>query len=295
MQEKIIAIIVTYNGDWARVAALVESLTLDDCSHVIVDNGSDEIPAGTALNIVRLGRNVGIAAAQNVGIRYAKDAGADVVVFFDQDSTIGPNFVRTLIAPLTNGQASIAAPMFYDFATNFAHPIVKISRYGFRRKYYPEQIDDFFYTNAVISSGTASRVNVFDAAGLMDESLFIDYVDTEWTLRCASHGYLVKINRAAIMRHSIGNKTIRLGLFNVPVHSASRRYYRIRNSFLLLRATNVPKFLAVREISFSLIHQFILICTQPNRIAYLRYAWLAILDGVLGRNGAFDKLHQAYD
>ena len=59
---------------------------------VLVDNGSRNFDEGRlcelrpALRIRRLATNLGIAAAQNEGVRLARERGAAYVLFLDQDS-----------------------------------------------------------------------------------------------------------------------------------------------------------------------------------------------------------------
>lgn len=76
---------------------------------------------------------------------------------------------------------------------------------------------------------------VFEIVGMMDEELFIDYVDTEWCLRCLNYGILVHIIPDIEMVHAIGDKSVKICGINIPIHSPVRRYYRVRNAFLLLR------------------------------------------------------------
>jgi rhamnosyltransferase len=77
----------------------------------------------------------------------------------------------------------------------------------------------------------------------MNESLFIDDVDTEWCLRARSLGYTVIGACGALMNHTLGARTIRVRLnrqHDVPVHSPGRLYYMVRNHFLLMRMPHVP-------------------------------------------------------
>lgn len=64
-----------------------------------------------------------------------------------------------------------------------------------------------------------------------ERGIFIDYVDTEWCFRALSKGYKLYMSEKAVMRHSVGDDTINLLNFKIPVHSGYRRYYRVRNLF----------------------------------------------------------------
>lgn len=285
--SRIFAIIVTFNGDWDNVARLTSGLVDDGIAYVVVDNGSADQEALRSMNTVFLGENLGIAAAQNVGIQHCLEQGADVIVFFDQDSEIKPGFIAALVRPILENAASITAPVFYDAKKGFGYPIVRFSRFGFRTKFRPDAMRAPIVTNVVISSGSAVAVKVFRAVGLMNADLFIDYVDTEWCLRCYSKGFSVLVDPAVRMEHSIGDTTIVIGRFKIPVHSPLRRYYRIRNSFLLLRLPHVPKILVFREILFSLAHQLVLILVSEKRLAYVKYGFFGVVHGMANRSGRY--------
>ena len=139
--------------------------------------------------------------------------------------------------------------------------------------------------SVVISSGTMVKSEVFSVVGLMDEKLFIDYVDTEWCLRCAKHGISIRVDPSIVMIHSIGDYSIKLFSFNIPIHSPVRRYYRIRNSLYLLRLSHVPKILAIREVIFSIVHQIIIIAISRDRKNYVSALFRAVFDGLANKNG----------
>ena len=123
----------------------------------------------------------------------------------------------------------------------------------------------------------------------MNEALFIDYVDTEWCLRCARAGISVTVDPRVRMTHSIGDSMIELPGFRVPVHSPERRYYRVRNAFLLLRYTHVPKLMCLSEICFGFVHQFLLVLRGHRRSEYLKLYFRAVIDGLRGRAGRYRK------
>ncbi len=291
---KVVSIVVTFNPALPRLKALILQL-LDQVSHVVVvDNGSsDEICADLlrwqieGLHIHALHYNAGIAAAQNKGIALAFKEDCDSVIFFDQDSAIGPEFVGTLVQGMRDSQAGIAAPVFYDEERGFGYPLVDILPSGRRRKYAPEELQRPIDISVAISSGMLVRRSVLETVGLMDERLFIDYVDTEWCLRCAAQKIAVRVIPLATMKHSIGEKSLVFAGLRVPIHSPLRRYYRIRNAFHLMRMGHVPALMAGRELIVGLIHQLIIILSQRNRWEYFIYYIRAVRDGIFGVFGPY--------
>lgn len=292
MSLHITAVIVTYNPTMPRLQALLTQLLAQVANVVVVDNASSaEVQSALSglhlerLTVHCLDENSGIAAGQNAGLRLGFQQGCDAVVFFDQDSTIGDDFIATLSEGLVDPQVGVVAPVFYDEQRGFGYPLVDILPSGRRRKYLPEILSGPVDISVAISSGMLIRRSVFERVGLLDERLFIDYVDTEWCLRCAAQGIAIRIIPTASMTHSIGDKSLSFAGFRVPVHSPVRRYYRIRNAFHLLRMNHVPKLMAVREVVFGLIHQIILIAFESKPKDYLFYYFKAVRDGVAGVYG----------
>ncbi|HDM8227002.1 TPA: rhamnosyltransferase [Vibrio campbellii] len=284
----IYSIIVTYNPDLYNIKKLVGDLKRLHVIPIIIDNASSN-QISLDCEVISLSDNYGIAKAQNIGIQHAIELGADYIVFFDQDSSIlNGNFIDELIFPIKSHYTKISAPIFIDEVRGFTYPIVNIKGNGGRTKYYPNGGDKPFYVNNVISSGTMVDVEVFETVGLMKEELFIDYVDTEWCLRCASNGYRALVVPSAVMYHSIGDSSFSLLGVNVPKHSPLRRYYRIRNSFFLLRQKHIPKIMALREVIFSIVHQLILISvSKGERSDYAKFLFKGIKDGLIGRLGSY--------
>lgn len=284
----IAAVIVTFNPNKDNVRKLVADLNASGVFCCVVDNSAPsrmENLFGMENALIPLGENFGIAAAQNIGIKRCISLGAQKIIFFDQDSMIEPTLIERLDSTFSDSSVSIAAPIFYDIKKGFGYDLVSINRLGIRRKIKPESIDQCVDVTVVISSGTLVKSNIFDVVGLMNEDLFIDYVDTEWCLRCAAHGIFIRVNSGAQMRHAIGDQSLMLLGYRVPVHGALRRYYRVRNSFLLLRIPTVPKLVAIREVVFSTVHQLIIVWHATNKLDYIRFYLRAVRDGVAGVTG----------
>jgi len=264
-------IIVTFNPCLTTLERLIDNVSSENVPLIIVDNNSDcvELIRNKVLefkctNFVSLANNEGIAKAQNIGIAEAMLLSVDYVLFFDQDSTINEGFVDKLRREYINLSSMkktpvILGPVFYDSRYGFEYPQIKFNKFGFRRKFTTKSLKEPQEVSCIISSGMFVDINIFKKVGLMDEQLFIDYVDTEWCLRATQSGYQCYVSPLISMDHEIGIANIKLLKWRVPVHSAFRRYYRIRNSYYLLRYTHVPKIMAIREIIFSIVHQLILI------------------------------------
>jgi rhamnosyltransferase len=125
----IAAIVVTYYPDAHLLTRLLRSISADVAKVYVVDNtpsgGTDWLAAawftanGFDVDFRPLGDNLGIAAAQNIGIKLAIQEEFEHVILFDQDSAPAPGMISTLHAAardLANSGVNVGAvgPLLFD-------------------------------------------------------------------------------------------------------------------------------------------------------------------------------------
>ncbi|TYW84543.1 glycosyltransferase, partial [Klebsiella pneumoniae] len=174
----------------------------------MIDNGTlgenDLESFRNIAHVILLGNNEGIAKAQNIGIRFAKENAADGVIFFDQDSEISDNFVESLISDYMSvskydNTIGMIGPTFIDSRYKFYYKQILLNRFGVRKKIDPAKLSTPFKVSIIISSGSFVLMPILDSVGYMDERFFIDYVDTEWCFRMLSKGYSIYVSTSATM------------------------------------------------------------------------------------------------
>jgi rhamnosyltransferase len=207
---KTCCVIVCYRPEFVQVRNLCIDLASDHARVILVDNTESpslsDKPLPSGCTLITLGSNTGIAHAQNVGIEASIAAGADIVAFFDQDSKIAPGFLHALVSPLRRGIPEVVSPLYFDDTTRQELPSLSVSRHGMSNAIHRRSDRQPYPVDVVISSGTAATKEVFSIAGLLDESFFIDFVDTEWCLRCRGKGIPIRVIPDAVMHHRIGSR-----------------------------------------------------------------------------------------
>jgi len=282
-------IIVTYYPKIEHLSRIC-SVLIQNKSHVILVDNSEEcilssLPLKENISIIPLYINSGIAHAQNIGINEALAQGADLVVFFDQDSDIDHNFLLTLISPIIKGMPIVVGPVLIDSKSGNEYPSFEFNKLGLLKKVYGKNKSSPYPVDVIISSGTAVTKEVFSIAGLMDEDFFIDFVDIEWAIRCRSNHIPIFINPSAVMKHTIGICNIDLKIINTVIHNPARTYYKTRNPLLFLRKEHVPFLLGIKEIMAALTHQFFQLFFVRNKNEYIKSYFSAIVDGIMGVKG----------
>lgn len=268
----------------------------------LVDNASSQslaawvsrLPWVDKLELVQMPVNLGLGAAQNAGIQRARAAGATHVLILDQDSEPLPDMLDCLLASLDRLESACmrvaaVAPVYADSAAGPSSGFVRLGWLGFKKQMaLPSR--DVVEADFLISSGSLVPVNVFDDIGLMDESLFIDHVDTEWCLRAQSKGYRLFGVPTARMVHKLGDRRKRIWFLRwrtVPYHSPFRYYYILRNSILLQHRNYIPLKWRFAELLRSVRVVIFYGLFSANRLQCLRYMFKGIWHGLKGISGPY--------
>lgn len=207
---------------------------------VLVDDGTFSL-GGTELDgldrvdVVELDENRGIAHALNVGVGVAREAGADAVLTLDQDSAAPDGYVADAMAAIAADRGRGRNPGFAVPASAGGNAILRTRS---RRGGTAEAFDP-------IQSGAVVPIEVFDELGGFAEQLFIDAVDSDFTLRALRAGYSIAVVEGADIGHSLGelvpimiagrHLTVGGKPRHVLYHAPFRTYYMVRNSIYLMQ------------------------------------------------------------
>ncbi len=262
------AVVVCFNPNREDLSNLIAVL-VPQVEHVLlVDNGSDvtacawlKTLCGPRTGLILNGANLGVAAAQNIGIRRALAGGASHVALYDHDSLPAPDMIGMLLAAeekilREENHAEHEAPVriaglgpsCVDIKTGNNLPFMRLAGWRILRQ-MPAPDASHVYADYLISSGILLPAKALEEIGLMDESLFIDYVDIEWGWRARAKGYTCVGVSVARMAHRIGESSVKVPFFNryLNIHSSRRHYFFYRNAIWLYRRAYVPLWWKVRD------------------------------------------------
>ena len=281
------SIIVTYEPNVQRLEMLCNSLIRQLSTVLIVDN-SEYVSISNnqfeGCTILRNGENIGIAAAQNIGIEYAITEGADILTFFDQDSQITDDLIQELLIPFKKISNCVTAPVPINKGTGKEYPSHTINWLGWPKDIFSNGKVIPYQTDLVISSGLTVPKSVIQNIGRFDEDFFIDFVDIEWCLRCKRNKISIFIIPTAKMSHSIGDNDIIVGKIVCTRHSPQRTYYKVRNSFLILRK-KAPFLFFLMQSTSAIFKNYLIMKNSENSELYFRYYKMGIRDGICGKRG----------
>jgi rhamnosyltransferase len=250
------AVIVTFNPDIVILDELI-SAAAEQCPVWLVDNGSESIcleaiersARRREAYLLKLGDNLGIAAAQNRGICAAQESMPDLefILTLDHDSSVPRGMVSSLEHAFDGAarRAKVAAvgPILYDSRANVAVPFHTRRGVFVHKRLHGGDGEVPFEVDGLNSSGSLLSVEALRSVGLFDEELFIDHVETEWCFRAKAAGYRLYGCPCVRMVHRMGIDARKYWLFGWhlwPIRPPNRHYYIFRNSVLLQRRAYIP-------------------------------------------------------
>lgn len=222
--------------------------------------------------------NVGIAKAQNAGIQFALENQYDFVYFLDQDSISPEGIVDGLLKQYQDLEkdgykVGGVGPQPFNRDTGKAY-LASI------KKGHPIK-DGVKEVSELINSASLMAVRLFQDAGLMDESLFIDGVDHELCWRAGYKAqYRFFMVTSLFLNHKLGEGDQHFMGLTVKIPTPFRTYFQFRNYFWLLRRGYVPTYWKVSNgiKYFGKYFYYPLFC-RP-RVNYLRNINRGIFDGI---------------
>lgn len=284
------AVIVAYNPDPEHFREVIAAVR-PQVEHLVIVNNGGPLPANVdgSFESIECDGNIGIAAALNRGIARLLELGCRWLLLLDHDSVAPPGMVAGLQQALqqsgTGGDLAVAVgPAYYNAPMGRNAPFV---RFGWLRLNYVEASADapVIPVDFLISSGTLLTADAIARVGWMDESLFIDYVDTEWCMRATSKGYRLLGCGSVDMRHSLGDEPVEFLNKVMPGHSPLRHYYIIRNAVLVAIRRYIPlKLKCIILLSMTKTFLFYSVA-PPDRGAHFRMMCKGLLHGLLGKGG----------
>jgi rhamnosyltransferase len=241
------AVVVTFNiGE--RFSRYVETYQNSFRRIVIVDNGSaDSTPElldrlareHQNVTVIKLERNLGLATAQNIGMRKAfEDAGTSFIFLLDHDSCPGAeslnllaDFAAATIEDETIGLLGML-PVEEGSTGEDVHVTDAISE--------PILRCGTLITPAmtIMASGSLIRRSTLECHGLFDDDLFIDDIDHDYSLKLHCAGLKNYVVNKAVLIHNLGER-IEINFLGkvrrITWHSPFRRYYITRNAIWMWR------------------------------------------------------------
>lgn len=209
-------IILNWNGKEDTLECLESVFRLDypNFEVIVVDNGSsdgsveavrDAYPQAT---LIENGANLGFSGGNNVGIRYALERGAEYVWLLNNDTTVEPDSLRSLVACAeAHPKVGMLSPVIYYYdepeAVWFAGGVIDWRTGRTNHLCVPGAFSAADSEERYIC-GCAILIKrkTIERIGVLDERFSpAFYEDTDWSVRCVEKGFQLAIAKDAKIFH----------------------------------------------------------------------------------------------
>lgn len=296
------AVFVTYRPDFSVFEQALNSIKNQVRTIYIVDNSASAdvarqlraLEAGVPnARLLLLERNVGIAKAQNLGMARAMEEGAHLSLLSDQDTIYPPDYVANMLANYRSldGDARLAAiaPDFQEAnkASGEGEGFFELQGVNSVKVESTQSLVD---VAQVIASGMIINHAALARVGMMDEALFIDWVDFEWCWRARAHGYRIVGCRNVVIRHTLGDGAVKVGAKTYSLHSPQRNYYIVRNGIAIaMRKKYLGTGVRVGIFLKSLRYMVAFSMFGDQHLKNIVYCSKGLVHGVVGRLGPLER------
>ena len=290
------AVIVIFNPD-DRFRKLLLSVIEQVDKIWIIDNQpnfdvdkfikNEQVECEDKITIIENERNIGLAAAQNRGIKLALADGLDWVLLLDQDSILDKAFVKNMLHAAriydNEGHIGFLTPRHESDDGSPSVPTYSKGLFLKPKRYHMNltEIDDSLLFG--MASGSFIPNKRFKEIGLMREDFWIDYIDYEFSFRVRKQGYKILGVGGARLNHRLGitQQFKVLGkTFSYQVHPAFRRYSIYRNRVKVIKEYSMlfPEFLIFEILSIAK-DLLKLVLLEDQKFTKLRSIIVGIVDG----------------
>lgn len=238
------AVIVLFNDDTDTAVRNIKTAASQVDFLYLIDNSAcsyeERFSNIDKVEYIPQRKNIGIAAAQNIGIRKALEDNADFIFFADPDSEIPANAVRKLCEKyhaIKQDEPQIGGICISAFNRTTNLPISLKGN-------FIKELPDLKATEVtyMMNSGSLIPARLFEKVGYMWEGLFIDDVDCEWCWRASNKmkARFYQDNELTIIHH-LGNCSRSILGKPVSIAAPQRLYYQFRNYLWILRKGYAPR------------------------------------------------------
>ena len=285
---KVSIIIVNWNGVEDTIECLDSLINVNYNNYgiILVDNNSsgddvkvlEERYKNYIDKIIRNDENLGFSGGNNVGIEYALQNNADVVLLLNNDTIVEPDFLSKLVEEgNSNKNAGIITPLINYYSNKnivwFAGGhISKIRSTGIPYGIDQQEKDYLYNRFCTFASGCCMYIKkeVIEKIGILDENYFLYLEDSDFSFRAYNAGFQILFVGSSRIYHKVSATTSK-------IHSLLILYYSIRNR-LYFAKKNLNKYYNFSSIIYLAITVLLKVLLLSNRRKILEIARKAVVD-----------------
>ncbi len=244
MQKQVYIIVLNWNGKEDTLDCLesLKSTNYDNYKVIVADNGSEDDSVKAVrenfpdADVIEIGKNLGFAGGNNVGIKYAIEKGADYVFLINNDTTVDPDYLKELVeaAEADKKIGSAGSKIYYYseperiwFAGGKINWLKNKGEHIGLDEVDKGQYDEIKEVGYLTGCALLIKREVIEKIGVLSEDYFLYYEDADYSLRVKNAGYKNVYVPKSKIYHKVSRST--------KPGSPSYIYYHVRNGLVNAR------------------------------------------------------------
>lgn len=279
---RVVCIIVAYN-DYNSLYRCIDSIEKQATHIIVVDNSTNgmEFKYHHQLIYINNHANLGLSKALNIGIVEALKLECDWICLLDQDSQLSQDMLHVMLNSYKKNKdknkIAQIVPTVYDQYRQKYLPALIYDRFSLRKIY---QNKEDCFVSFQITSGSMIKIDLLKEIGFMDENLFIDYIDYDYSFRILKKEYKILLSSDAILYHALGEVKQKC-FFSYVEHSSFRIFHQVRNRIILIEkhGRRFPYFV-IKELLNLFLKLGKIILLENNKLVKIKNYFIGLIDGI---------------
>ena len=212
-----VVVVLSYFGREDTLSCLESIVPSEYAIHpLVIDNGSfdgvldaSRARFGDRISTLQLETNQGFTGGMNAGLRWALERGARTVTLLNNDTVVSPGALERLEQTAAGG-AAVAPEIRYLadaghvwFGGGVVDPSTGLARHLAEGELSPTDEDGVRESEVLTGCCVTATAEVWRRVGLFDERFFLNFEDSDWSVRATQLGVPLLVDTRAVIHHAV--------------------------------------------------------------------------------------------
>ena len=213
-----VVVVLSFHGREVTLRCLDSIVGSSDRVHpLVIDNGSfdgvlasAETRYGDRISMLQLRVNEGFTGGMNAGIRWALERGARFVTVLNNDTVVMPGALERLAWSASRVEAAVApeirylaTPNLVWFGAGAVDPVTGVARHLHVDEMPPTDADGIRHSEVLTGCCITASASVWRRVGLFDDRYFLNFEDSDWSVRARRIGVPLLVDTRAVVHHVV--------------------------------------------------------------------------------------------
>lgn len=213
-----VVVVLSFHGGQVTLRCLDSIVGSNERIHpLVIDNGSfdgvltsAEARYGDRISTLQLRVNEGFTGGMNAGIRWALGRGARFVTVLNNDTVVMPGALERLEWSAARANAAVAPEIRYLatpervwFGAGAVDRVTGVARHLQENEMPPADAEGIRHSELLTGCCVTAPASVWRRVGLFDDRYFLNFEDSDWSVRARRIGVPLLVDTRAVVHHVV--------------------------------------------------------------------------------------------